>query len=208
MANVAPMRWDKLFDDLESQLEQELSAEELDLEAEEERMRLGRLAVRDRLVALHEAEGHGSQYDIVVTLGSGIRLAVHPVTFGRDWFSADVLAGEGSEARARAQCILPIAAIAGIALSGAQVAASLAGVGEGQPSLSARLGLPFVLRDLCRRRRPVDVVLAHGEYHGTLDRVGRDHLDLAVHERGAVRRASAVREYRLVPLVAVQLVRL
>ncbi len=43
------MRWDNLFDDLESQLEQELGAEDVDLLAEEERLRLGRLALRDRL---------------------------------------------------------------------------------------------------------------------------------------------------------------
>jgi hypothetical protein len=204
------MRWDKLFDDLESQLEQELSAEELDLEAEEERLRLGRLAVRERLIALHEAEGRASGYGIVVTLGSGIRLAVHPVTFGRDWFSADVLADGGAPSRAQAQCILPLAAIAGVSLSPAQVARSLVPDARPQqhPSLSSRLGLPFVLRDLCRRRRPLDVVLGHGELHGTLDRVGRDHVDLAVHDRGAVRRESEVREYRIIPLAALQLVRL
>lgn len=204
------MRWDKLFDDLESQLEQELSAEEVDLEAEEERMRLGRLAVRDRLIALHNSVSPGCDYRVRVTLGSGLRLAVHPVTFGRDWFSADVLADDAARPDTRAQCILPLSAIAGIGLSPAQVAASLVPEerDDGHPALSSRLGLPFVLRDLCRRRRPLDIVLAHGELHGTLDRVGRDHLDLAMHERGAARRESAVREYRLVPLSALQLVRL
>jgi hypothetical protein len=49
------MRWDNLFDDLESQLEQELSAEEIDLQAEEERLRLARLGIRDRLRSLHAA---------------------------------------------------------------------------------------------------------------------------------------------------------
>lgn len=46
------MRWDDLFDDLESQLEQELGAEDVDLLAEEERLRLGRLTLRDRLLAM------------------------------------------------------------------------------------------------------------------------------------------------------------
>ena len=50
------MRWDRLFDDIESQLERELSAEELDLAAEEERVRLARLGMRDRLVALRAAD--------------------------------------------------------------------------------------------------------------------------------------------------------
>ena len=37
------MRWESLFDDMESQLEQELGAEDEQLRAEEERLRLGRL---------------------------------------------------------------------------------------------------------------------------------------------------------------------
>lgn len=64
------MRWDDLFDDLESQLEREMTAEELDLEAEEERLRLGRLSVRDRLVALHESQ-RDAEYRLDVTLVAG-----------------------------------------------------------------------------------------------------------------------------------------
>jgi hypothetical protein len=203
------MRWDKLFDDLESQLEHELSAEELDLEAEEERLRLGRLGLRDRLIGLHEAQGRASAYRLAVTLCSGIRLVVHPVTFGRDWFSADLVPDDGGGARARVQCILPLSSIAGVTLTREQVAASLAAApADDHPALSGRLGISFVLRDLCRRRRALDVVLGSDELHGTLDRVGRDHLDLAVHERGAARRDAAVREYRMVPLAALQYVRL
>ena len=44
--------------------------------------------------------------------------------------------------------------------------------------------------------------------YGTLDRVGRDHCDIAVHEPGGVRRESAVTEYRLVRLDQVLVVRL
>lgn len=199
------MRWDDLFDDLETQLERELTAEELDLEIEEERLRLGRLSVRDRLVALHESRG-GSPYRLALTLGSGERLSVHPVAFGRDWFSADV-AGEGSRAR---QCIVPIGSLAGVGLEPSAVRHSLGAprASDGHPSLSARLGLAFVLRDLCRRRRAVDLVLASGELHGTLDRIGRDHVDLAVHDRGVPRREQEVREIRIVPLAALLLVRL
>jgi len=199
------MRWENLFDDLETQLERELTAEELDLEVEEERLRLGRLSVRDRLVALHESE-RDSSYRIAVTLALGERLVVHPVAFGRDWFSADVTA-EGSRPR---QCIVPLSALVGVSLVPSLVPRTLraAAAPDGHPSLSARLGLTFVLRDLCRRRRSVDLVLAAGELHGTLDRVGRDHVDLAVHDRGAARRESEVQEIRIVPLAGLQLVRL
>ena len=195
------MRWDKLFDDLESQLERELTAEELDLGAEEERLRLGRLGLRDRLVAMRDAPGA----ILTVSLLDGTRLRVRLVTVGRDWVSADVL----DESPARRQCIIPIASIAGIAVPPQLVAASLAHPSEPeQPALTARLGLAFVLRDLCRRRRPVQLLIGDGMVHGTIDRVGRDHLDLAIHEPGSARRDSAVGEVRLIALDAVQLVRL
>lgn len=196
------MRWDQLFDDLEGQLERELTAEEVDLEAEEERLRLGRLAVRDRLLALQEA----GEPAISLLLLGGMRVSLRPVTFGRDWFSADLLDGSSR----RAQCVVPLGSVAGMTLDREQVAASLhpRESGDGHPSLSSRLGLPFVLRDLCRRRRPVDLVLAGSVLHGTIDRVGRDHLDLAVHESGAVRREAAVVEYRVIAFSAIAYVRI
>ena len=74
-------------------------------------------------------------------------------------------------------------------------------------ALSERLGLAFVLRDLCRRRRAVEVT-AHGAvFHGTIDRVARDHLDVALHEPGTPRRASTVTEVRVIALAAIDLVR-
>lgn len=200
------MRWDNLFDDLETQLERELTAEDIDLEAEQERLRLGRLSIRDRLVGLHDVHDRGIDYRIAVSLTGGIRLVVHPATFGRDWFSADVDTGSPR----RRQCIVPLGAVAGVVLTPEQVRQSLAlsAVPDGPSTLPSRLGLAFVLRDLCRRRQPLDLVLTSGELHGTVDRVGRDHLDLAVHDIDAVRRDSAVRELRMVPLAALQFVRL
>jgi hypothetical protein len=200
------MRWDNLFDDLESQLERELSAEELDVSAEEERLRLGRLGVRDRLIAIHADAASRSDYSIRLSLVSGERMTVRPATFGRDWFSADVL-GDSSRVE---RCIVVLSGIAGISLEPTEVAASLrpSDLPDGHPSLSERLGLPFVLRDLCRRRRSVELVLSASTVRGTIDRVGRDHVDVAVHERGSARRESAVSEVRLVPLAAVLMVRL
>lgn len=46
------MRGDNLFSDLESQLEFGLTAEEDDLQAEGERLRIGRLGIRDRIMAM------------------------------------------------------------------------------------------------------------------------------------------------------------
>jgi hypothetical protein len=200
------MRWDNLFDDLEGQLEQELNAEEIDLRAEEERLRLARMSLRDRIVAIHEFESPGSGRPIRLLLPAGEVVAVAPLTFGRDWFSADLV----DESARHAQCIVTLAAIAGLLLTRDQVTHSLgaASVGESGRGLSGRLGFGFVLRDLCRRRREVDLVVHGGIQHGTIDRVGRDHLDLAVHELGTPRRESAVQQLRVVPFAQVVLVRL
>jgi hypothetical protein len=197
------MRWDNLFDDLESQLEHEISAEELDLGAEEERLRIGRLTIRDRLEAVHDSDVSAPR-GIPVTLANELRLVLRPVTFGRDWFSADII----DDSSRRAQCIVPFSALVGVSLSPPQVAASVRATAKvDHPSLSSRLSLSFVLRDLCRRRRALSVVLPAGEWHGTIDRVGREHIDLAVHEPGSARRDSAVLEYRVIPLDRIVLVR-
>jgi hypothetical protein len=190
------MRWDSLFDDLESQLERERTAEELDLEAEEERLRLGRLAIRDRLVAL--AAGPGER-PLRLALAGGTRLVVHPHTIGRDWVSAAMPDGR--------QCIVPLASIASISLSQVEVATSLQRIEGLHDTVSGRLGLAFVLRDLCRRRRQVEVTTADGILVGTIDRVGRDHVDLAVHEAGSPRRESAVRDVLMLPMTRIVLVR-
>jgi hypothetical protein len=197
------MRWDNLFDDLEGQLEHELSAEELDVRAEEERLRLGRLSLRDRIVAVVEDQGRAAEAGIRIVLTDGTPLSVRPQTFGRDWFSADLI--DGSPRRAHA--VVPMAAVASVVFTRAQAAVSLTATPSelSQTSLPARLTLSFVLRDLCRRRSAVEIATPTGSLHGTIDRVGRDHIDLAAHEPGEARRESAVREYRAIPLAQLML---
>ena len=205
MGSVTAMRWDSLFDDLEGQLEREISVEESDVDAEEERLRLGRLSLRDRLVALQGAAQPGARLALGVILSHGDRVVVHPVLIGRDWFSADVL----DDSTRQRQCIIPLDSVMGLSLPASLASASLADSADARhPELSARLGLTFVLRDLCRRRRAIEVITPAGSLHGTIDRVGKDHLDLAMHEQGSPRRASAVTELRLVPLASVVLLRL
>jgi hypothetical protein len=199
------MRWDDLFDDLESQLEQELTAEEVDLQAEEERLRLARLGLRDRLRSLSSAPATHDR-SLQLLLADSSRVTVLPATFGRDWMAGELLEQSGK----RPPCVVALDAIDSATLTRDQVLQSLGGTGidESPSSLSARLGMPFVLRDLCRRRQPVELRLRHGQLHGTIDRVGRDHVDLAVHEPGTPRRESAVREYRIVRLSQIVLLRL
>lgn len=194
------MRWQNLFDDLEGQLESELDAEEVDLLAEEERLRLGRLTLRDRLRALH-VDDPASRVSLVVRGGQRLPIAV--AALGRDWIAGELDSG------ALRSAIVPLAAIVAVEPGGGQLAASLRVDPAPEPptALSARLGLAFVLRDLCRRRAAVEVHHDGDGRHGTIDRVGRDHLDLAEHAVGEPRRATAVARIRIVAFPAIDLVR-
>ena len=194
------MRWQNLFDDLESQLESELGADEVDLLAEEERLRLGRLTLRDRIRAVHAGEPAAP---LGVTLRSGERVTVALAAIGRDWVAGELDAGVLRSA------IIPLAAVMTLDPAGDQLAVSLRGDPAPEPptALSGRLGLAFVLRDLCRRRAGVEVHVGGERLHGTIDRVGRDHLDLAEHAPGEPRRTTAVARIRIVAFTGLDLVK-
>ncbi|MEO6114918.1 MAG: hypothetical protein ABIP33_00915 [Pseudolysinimonas sp.] len=197
------MRWDNLFDDLESQLEQELGAEQGDLLAEEERLRLGRLTLRDRIIAMTRP-GDGAPEHLRLALRDGSVVTVSVGSVGRDWIVGELIGAR------RGSCVVPLTAVAGVLPTPEQLARSVAGEPVAEPgvSLSARLGLAFVLRDLCRRRASVELSTASDErLYGTIDRVGRDHLDLAEHEAGVPRRAAAVGRIRILPFGELVLVR-
>ena len=69
--------------------------------------------------------------------------------------------------------------------------------------------LGFVLRDCARKRRAVRAGIRTGDVlTGTIDRVGADHLDLALHDADMPRRAESVRGHRMIPLVSVSWIRL
>jgi hypothetical protein len=197
------MRWDRLFDDLESQLDHEQQEEERALALESERLRIGRLGLRDRLSAIAAAGGDAGAVRIELVGGSVVQ--VRPAAFGRDWMSGH-LGGPGSDATRPSQCVVPIGAIAAVLPGPHQLEASLDPVPEGASRLAERIGLAFVLRDLGRRRLGVEVTTLDGRHHGTIDRVARDHLDLALHEPGAPRRERDVHGYRMVPFERLVLV--
>jgi hypothetical protein len=193
------MRWDSLFDDLESQLEHELNSDDSDLRAEEYRHRLGRLSLRERIATFSSQNGRIRE-PLTLDLVTGETIVALPQTFGRDWFSADLVsAGESSGA-----ALVLLDAIAAVIVPKPAVTRSLdvADVPDTEPRLTDRIGIAFALRDLCRRRSFVQVHCLNGVSavcSGTIDRVGRDHFDLAVHEPGVPRRERNVAHQRLIP---------
>jgi len=194
-----PMRWDHLFDDLSAQLEHELQTEQADLEQEEERLRLGRLPLRERLLALRTtSEG------VRLRLVTGETLVVRLVTVGRDWL-AGAVQSPSSGVSAADQAAIPFTAIDAVLLTPEQAVRSVEPIAE-RSELGARLGLAFLLRDLCRRRATISLRTRGSVVAGTIDRVGRDHVDIAEHDPDEPRRARAVTQVRVVPLDQVVMV--
>lgn len=196
------MRWEHLFDDLSGQWQQELEAEQRELETEEERLRVARLGIRERLrflARMHE----GGSVRVALATGETITLVVRSI--GRDWCAADLV----GQARAM-QCILPLDAIAAVLLDRVDLEASLtpAPTDSMADRIADKTGIGVVLRDLARRRTFTDISTVDGMYSGTIDRIGRDHIDLAIHDEDETRRERAVREFRILPISRITLIRL
>ncbi|WP_217184466.1 hypothetical protein [Streptomyces sp. AC495_CC817] len=188
------MRWDRLFEDLEGQLAAEWEAERAVLDAESERLRISRLDLRHRLRLLGEATA-----PVTLDLPGGHRRRAVLRILGADWLAADQ--DDGGRER---MLIVPLSSLRGVACDLGLVLASAEDRGERAASLRERMTLGFVLRDLARRRIPVRLATIDGDdLHGTIDRAGADHLDLAIHDPGEARTARAVQGFRILPLAAV-----
>lgn len=194
------MRWNRFFEDLEHQLDSEWEVQQASVDGEAERLRVSRVELRTRLTTLIGGE-------ITVDLPGAHVLSGQLTAVGADWIGLARELGGAS--------LVPLSSVQALRFSHEAMLGSL-GVGgdrgdepRKRTSLAERQSFGFVLRDLARRRIPV--VLHRGDEHtlaGTIDRVGVDHLDLALHDRGAPRREAEVSGYRIVPLAAVAWVQL
>lgn len=194
------MRWDDLFRDLEAQWS-EAERQEAEAEiADRTRRELAGVAMLDRLRAAGSAV-----LDLQVQGAGRVAGAVRDV--GPDWLLLDERTwrrdGAGAAGSGLGEVLLPLSAVLWVT--------GLAGRGAAPPAqnaLAARIGLPMALRGLARDRVPVIVTTIDGSTAtGTLDRVGKDCVDLAVHGRDELRRGAAVRGVRVFPLLALAAVR-
>ncbi len=182
------MRWDALFQDMEAQLaaEQRLALEsEI---SERARVEMAGVSLADRLRGALNRE-------IAVLLSSGMRVSGVLAHVGSEW----IVLNEAPQ-----QWLVPCSA-----------AVSYQGVGRHvlqTTGVRARVGLASALRGLARDRSEVTVHLAMAgaqerALFGVIDRVGKDHFDLAVTSAGEARRQSNVSSVITVPFASLAALR-
>lgn len=118
-SSVPLMRWDDLFDDLESQLEAEIGAAEREVHDDVERERQSLLTMHDRLSNLL----YGGPIEL--TLESGLTLSAFPIRLGRDWCAVEIVSPSAFVGHA----LIPIAAISDLHLSLSKLCLSLGSPG-------------------------------------------------------------------------------
>lgn len=189
------MRWEQLFSDLEAQFDALAEAEMLAELADRQRSEFGAVGMVARLVG-----SIGSPLRIRTSSGSVISGVLRRL--GPDWLL--IAEAPGREAL--------------VTLAGVTVVEGLSAV-TGLPlgRVANQLTLRLALRGLVRDRSPVAVTLQGSpggpdagtgtEIAGTIDRIGADFLELALHAAWEPRRAGSVRQIVLVPLGAVVFVR-
>lgn len=181
-------RWNALFADLQAQAESLELAERASEVQDRTRTEVSTLTLVDRL---RPAVGSVVR---LRTAGAGTLTGVLD-RLGRDCVLLEQDGGREVLVRLEA-----VTGISGLGRSSA-VPGSL-------DAVTARLGLGFVLRRIARDRSPVSLQLNDGTtLAGTLDRVGADFVEAAVHAPGEARRAPAVRDGLLVPMSALVAVR-
>lgn len=178
------MRWDALFDDMEAQL---AASERLELDAD----------------IVERARADAAAVELADRLRGSVGLTIRVHLASGSTFEG-ILSHAGSEALVltgpRHQLLIPYsAAVRYLGLSRRAVA-ELSKVRQ-------RLGLASALRALARDRSGLEVLVLRGSggestLHGVIDRVGRDHLDLAVTADGEERREANVRQMATIPFSA------
>ena len=198
------MRWDRLFADLEALFDELTNAEAAAELADRERVAIGAVWATQRL-----SGSIGQPIRVRLAGGSVIGGMLNAV--GPDW----LLVAEGQ----RRDCLVAVNSVTA-------VEGLIASTGRELGGLALRLDLRRALRGLARDRSPVAVAVTgwsggtagsgadsaygtagSGEITGTIDRVGADFIEIAVHAAWEPRRAGTVRSVALVPLTAVALVR-
>jgi hypothetical protein len=200
------MRWDRLFDDLQAQMDAE-GQRELDLEVSDRtRRERAQVGLHERLVA------HRGLH-VELRLAAGVVVSGRVADAGSDWLLVEEPghlggAGQGGSPDDKGglapfgASLVPFGAIVSITGLGTRAAA-----GPGVAT-AKRFGLGYALRGLSRDRSVVSLTDISGSVTtGTIDAVGADALDLSEHPADLARRAVNVLARRVIPFSAIVVVR-
>ncbi len=182
------MRWDQLFADLEAQSDA-LAVRERAGEVDElARAELSRVAMVDRLLP-------SVGTTVAVRTAGDVRVLGVVARVGPTWLLVDE--GSGREAVIALAHVLTVSGLG-----------RLSAAPDARSRVGSRLGLASVLRAVARDRSGVRLHLSDGSaVEGTVDRVGADHLEVAAHGIGELRRRTEVREVNVVPFTALSVLR-
>jgi hypothetical protein len=178
------MRWDELFCDLEAQLRAAEAAELAGEVADRSRRERATLSLVDRA---RGAVGH----PVLVALTGVGPLAGVVLDVGSEWLLLRDTAGR--------DVLVTWASV--VTITGIGVASAPPGEGG---EVFRRLGLGSALRAVARDRSAVSIALVDGSIvAGTLDRVGRDFVEVSEHPVGEARRNAQVSAVRAIALTGI-----
>ena len=160
------MRWERLFTDLEAEYAALSHAHRAAEISERARIEAGRLHLSERVEA-----SLGSDVQVRVTGGRSVRGRLQ--RSGPGWLL--LVEPGGADCLVVTAQVLSVTGLVRWSVPSADVCA-----GGG-----VRFGIGHVLRALCTERASLSVALLDGSaVTATIDRVGRDFLDVTVHEAG------------------------
>jgi hypothetical protein len=182
------MRWEGLFADLEAQAAQ-LSAAGRDGDVEERtRTEFSQLGLIDRL---RPAIG----MPVTLRCRGGVSVSGSVRHVSKEWILLAEDAGR--------EALVPITAIATVVGLG-----RLSAVPNTMRQVESRLGLRHALRGVARDRSAARIFLSEAVViDGTLDRVGADFIEVAVHAPGEMRRRGDVREVVMIAMAEIVVLR-
>lgn len=175
------MRWDRLFEDLDAQLESEVRQERETEVADRTRHERAQVDVQARLLASVDAS------PLTMRL-SGRSMTGTIRDVGPDWVLLETARGAAALVLSRAIRVVTGAA-PGVVI----------------PSVVARrFALGSALRGISRDRSVVEIVGDGLRLVGTIDVVGSDHVEIAEHAPDVPRRAHNVTAVHVVPFSAIE----
>lgn len=198
------MRWDNLFQDLENQLEQELEYAASDLARDRARYESSQ---RSWLPQVRELLSKAARDGGCRCFIEQHALWISVDNCGKDWASGTLTDPKVHSG----YIILNLDAVERIELTPTEnqpPTESLPSNATPRLSLTEKITLRIVLRDLARRRKALTVVTTSVGLHGTIDQVGSDYLVVAEHSPLQSRRTQEVKNRVFVRLSTVLWVRL